>query len=145
LTRGFGPIFLGDGGNIGDILSDGGQVRTVSPVDVKVVGGLKSLEKKPSVLYPASALPGKLSGPYTKLSTAFEKVPNIASKPVPKTMAGINFQNDFLRRWIFHEGRFSTREFVIRAFGLPRDQRPGQTEHPGKGRCRRPEHELLAH
>jgi hypothetical protein len=60
---------------VGDFLSEGGQVRTVSPVDVKAVGGPKSLENKPSVHHPASSLPGKLSGPYTKLSDALEIVP----------------------------------------------------------------------
>jgi hypothetical protein len=44
-------------------------------VDVEAVGGLKLLENKPQVLQPELALPGKLSGPYTELSAAFEIVP----------------------------------------------------------------------
>jgi hypothetical protein len=57
-------------------LSGGGQVRTVSVVDVEAVHWLKQLENKPSLLQPDSALPGKLSGSYTELSAVFEIMPN---------------------------------------------------------------------
>ena len=60
-------------------LSEGGQLRTVSPVDVEAVGTPKLLENKLPVLQPESALPGKLSGPYTELSAGFEIVPRGAT------------------------------------------------------------------
>jgi hypothetical protein len=58
-------------------LSEGGQVRTVSAVDVEVGLGPRSLENKPLLLQPDLALPGKRPGPYTGLIAAFEMV----SKP----------------------------------------------------------------
>src|SRR5271166_4767326 len=43
------------------------------------------------------------------------------------------------------ESHSSGRELLFAGHRTPRYCRPGQAGHPGEGRCRRPEHKLLAH
>ncbi len=69
------PWLPGDEWSIGHFLSRGGQVRTVSAVDVEAVSGPKTFEIKLLLRPPETTLPGKLSGLYTWHHAVYEKVP----------------------------------------------------------------------
>jgi hypothetical protein len=98
---------------LGDFLSRGGQVRTVSPVDVEAVRGPKLLEIKPPMLQLESALPSKLSGPYTDLSLASEIVPGLAALGSPKSAQTITFRRRYV--WAGQLFRSPSRRSVMKA------------------------------